>query len=100
MTSIMTTDHSGLRHGCLTTSKPQARNRHSEAASPDSSLGLAGSLRRGCCLAGEQGPEERERNWRSRECLLQGEGRRWACIIGARLAWTVEMISSVLIPSR
>ena len=23
-----------------------------------------------------------------------------ACIIGARLAWTVEMISSVLIPSR
>jgi hypothetical protein len=23
-----------------------------------------------------------------------------ACIIGARLAWTVEMISSLLIPSR
>jgi hypothetical protein len=35
----------------------------------------------------------------SRDCLLQGEVAR-ACIIGARLAWTVEMISSLLIPSR
>ena len=49
--------------------------------------------------AREQGTEVRERNWRSRECCY-GARPALACIIGARLAWTVEMISSWLIPWR
>ena len=79
--------------------RPTAGDSPTFASQPRECIGLAASLSCDCCLARERAPGVRERGgapagvgYRARPAL--------ACIIGARLAWMVEMISSVLIPSR